>query len=571
MGFGLRLTPTRSATFILAAILLLIGFKHVSQSPFYHVPIQFIPSSYNWAQHPLKHPIQNQDMVKPPRGHPLELPRIQHDFAASELRKRDIAIHEQRRREIKQAFQKSWISYEESAWGRDELKPVSLGSQDTFGGWAATMIDSLDTLWLMDMKPEFYRAVEYVASLDWNQPSGDGFNVFETNIRHLGGLLSAFELSGEESLLSKAIELGDLLYATMDNPQHLPPHSVSFHDLKKGRSSPGNSQSSVSLGSMTLEFTRLSQLTSNPKYYDAVNRISLEFDRTQNETNLPGLWPVWIDAAKGFVLDSHSFSLGADGDSVYEYLIKEYMLLGGLEPMYGKMYRLAADAAIDNLVFRPNLPDQDDLLMLGSGEAGVRKGEPYRHLTPRVEHLGCFAGGMFAIGGKVFAREDHVEVGEKLARGCAHAYAAYSHGIMPEVVNVKACPTKEACEFSSPQKIPSKANPPGFSARDRGYFLRPEAIESLFVLYRITGKEDLRDIAWDMWTSISKATETEGAFAAVEDVTRENLTQLDSMESFWLAETLKYFWLIFSDERFVSLDEWVFNTEAHPLRRMRNM
>lgn len=109
---------------------------------------------------------------------------------------------------------------------------------------------------------------------------------------------------------------------------------------------------------------------------------------------------------------------------------------------------------------------------------------------------------------------------------------------------------------------------PGFTKLDdRHYILRPEAIESVFILYRITGREDLLEAAWDMFTSIQKATETPLANGAVSDITVEVAPQTDSMESFWMAETLKYFYLIFSDPKTISLDEYVFNTEAHPLRR----
>ncbi|KAF4447173.1 alpha-mannosidase 1a [Fusarium albosuccineum] len=501
-------------------------------------------------------------MARPPRGSPSNLPRIQHDFSENELKKRDSETMEQRRVEVKQAFEKTWAAYEKYAWGRDELKPLSLEGSDTFSGWAATIVDNLDTLWIMDMKRDFYKVVDFIARLDWDLPTSDGFNVFETTIRHLGGLLSAYELSGESVLLAKAIELGDLLYATFDNPERMPPHTIKFHELKGGRGHPEPRQSTASLGSMTMEFTRLSQQTGNPKYYDAVDYISRAFERTQNETALPGLWPLQINAKMGFRVDDTRFGLGANGDSLYEYLIKEYVLLQGLDTKYEKMYLQAADATIEHLMFRPRLPGQDDLLMLGEAKVLPRTKEV--KLKTDVEHLTCFAGGMFALGGRALGRGDHVVIGDKLARGCAHAYSVFPHGLMPEIVEVEACPTREPCEF-----IPaSKKEPLGFQARDRPYLLRPEAIESIFVLYRITGNQEFRDIAWNMWTSIKTAAETKEAFAAVEDVTAEQVKLKDYMESFWMAETLKYFYLIFSDEDVISLDEWVFNTEAHPLRRM---
>lgn len=86
---------------------------------------------------------------------------------------------------------------------------------------------------------------------------------------------------------------------------------------------------------------------------------------------------------------------------------------------------------------------------------------------------------------------------------------------------------------------------------------RPEAIESVFILYRITGDQRLQDAAWRMFTSIENMTRTDIAHASIQDVRFTDSAKLDKMESFWLAETLKYFYLIFSEPGLVSLDEYV--------------
>ncbi|KAK8872286.1 Endoplasmic reticulum mannosyl-oligosaccharide 1-2-alpha-mannosidase [Apiospora arundinis] len=113
--------------------------------------------------------------------------------------------------------------------------------------------------------------------------------------------------------------------------------------------------------------------------------------------------------------------------------------------------------------------------------------------------------------------------------------------------------------------------PFGFvNARDPRYLLRPEAIESIFILYRVTGDEKLRDVAWAMFQGIMKSTKTEYANSAIADVTVEAETEKqDSMESFWLAETLKYVYLIFSPPDLISLDEFVLNTEHHTCGKRR--
>jgi len=88
---------------------------------------------------------------------------------------------------------------------------------------------------------------------------------------------------------------------------------------------------------------------------------------------------------------------------------------------------------------------------------------------------------------------------------------------------------------------------------------RPEAVESLFILYRITGNITLQDKAWNMFQAVEKHTRTEIANAAIDDVTTTDPPppKSDRMESFWTAETLKYFYLIFSELDLISLDEYV--------------
>jgi mannosyl-oligosaccharide alpha-1,2-mannosidase len=108
------------------------------------------------------------------------------------------------------------------------------GSKDPFGGWAATMVDSLDTLWIMDLKEEFREAAQAAAKLDWANTTEAGINLFETTIRHLGGLLGAYDLSGEPALLSKATELGDMLYMAFDTPNRMPGFWLTFEAARSG-------------------------------------------------------------------------------------------------------------------------------------------------------------------------------------------------------------------------------------------------------------------------------------------------------------------------------------------------
>ena len=86
-------------------------------------------------------------------------------------------------------------------------------------------------------------------------------------------------------------------------------------------------------------------------------------------------------------------------------------------------------------------------------------------------------------------------------------------------------------------------------------------------MYRVTGDEHYRETAWRLFQAINRFTRTQHGNAALDDVTSSPPTKSDSMESFWTGETLKYLYLIFSEPDVVNLDEFTFNTEAHPFRR----
>ncbi|KAH0444232.1 glycosyl hydrolase family 47 [Colletotrichum camelliae] len=572
--FHLRNSPPTYrvlALFVILVFVSLLFLKEEVEEP--TIPRSSFPysrSSYDWSTHPQKHPVPDAEMARLPSEEPLELPRIQFEFAAerSDSLKRDLGLMSSRRHEVRNAFKKSWQSYARHAWGYDELQPLSLRGRNRYNGWGATLVDSLDTLWLMGLHDDFNDAVQYVGAIDWNNSTDPRCNLLETNIRYLGGLLSAYDLSDEPVLLNKAIELANMLYAAFDTPNRFPPYTFNFADLRAGKVLPDPYQSAASIGSLSLEFTRLAQITGEHKFYDAIERIKTTFDQIQNETLLPGLWPNFINVRDDFQTPNNIFRLGGDGDSLYEYLPKMHVLLGGLDPTYETMYRSAAKAAKAQLLYRPMTPRMDDVLLLGT--AIVNEKLLKIDQIAELEHLSCFAGGMFAMAGKLFESPEDVEVGDRLTRGCVWAYRSFKSGIMPEKSQIVKCDTIEACPWDEQKWVAqsSRHSPRGFSRIDNPrYNLRPEAIESLFILYRVTGREDLLDMAWDMFQAIQKATATDDAHAVVADVTYSQSRQEDSMESFFFAETLKYFYLIFSDPEMINLDEWVFNTQAHPLKR----
>lgn len=444
------------------------------------------------------------------------MPKVQYHFQPLSADKEKTKLY--RQDAVKQVFLRAWNSYKE----KHELAPVSGGSKNTFGGFGATLVDSLDTLLIMDAQDEFQYAVTAAANISFNPESStlETLNMFETTIRYLGGFLAAYDLTDckEPMLLEKAVEIGDMIYASFDTPNRMPVTRWNPRQAKQDQMAADNAII-AELASSSLEFTRLSQLTGDMRYYDAVARITNVLLEQQNQTRLPGMFPINIDVRDQNLTQGTKFSFGAMADSAFEYFGKTHQLLGGREIQYQKLYEGAMGTAIDTLLFRPMLPDKADVLISGTYHDGAGT-------DTQGQHLACFAGGMYLLGGKLFQNETHVDVGRKLTDGCVWAYQHSLHGIMPEVFKMNRCPSFEACDWNTDQ-ISAFTH-----ISDARYVLRPEAIESVLYSYRITGDEKYQEIAWEMFQAIEKYTRTEFANAALVDVTAQEPQKVDSMESF---------------------------------------
>ncbi|KKY29258.1 putative class i alpha-mannosidase [Phaeomoniella chlamydospora] len=463
----------------------------------------------------------------------------------------------------------------------------------------------MDTLWIMGMKKDFEECVKMVEKIDFTMNGLVVLNVFETTIRYLGGLLAAYDLSEGQypTLLSKAIELGDILYSAFDTPNRMPVMRWEWQKTANGAPIEAAESTLIAeIGSLGLEFTRISQLTKDPKYFDAIQRVYDELEKAQPTTAIPGLWPIILDA-KALTFTFNLFTLGGMADSAFEYLPKQYLLVSGRKDQYKNMYESAIEAAKNHLFFRPLVPTEKPLLFSGTAKA-ILDGPPV--LDPQGQHLTCFAGGMVALGAKAFDRREDLEIARQLTEACMWAYESLPSGLMPEVFHTLPCQTgvskpedptqcvwniekwhkgitdkfaetdaKVAEPPSAETYVKGKGLPPGFiDVDDARYILRPEAMESLFILYRLTGEQSFADSAWKMFSSIVNATETDIAHAGVKDVRKpmskdspDRQANLDDrMESFWTAETLKYAYLAFEEPGVVDLGQWVLNTEAHPLK-----
>jgi mannosyl-oligosaccharide alpha-1,2-mannosidase len=303
-------------------------------------------------------------------------------------------------------------------------------------------------MWIMGLREEFNEAVDAIDSMDFSTCSLEELNVFETTIRYLGGFLAAYDLSGNKILLKKATQMGDMLYAAFDTPNRMPITRWKFKEAAAGITQEAHIWVIVpEIGSLTLEFTHLSQLTGDPKYYDAVHRVMEVFEHQQMQTNLPGMWPISVDARnKNFRMDT-GFTIGGLADSMYEYLPKQHMLLGGGTEMYEKLYQNALETMKKYIFYRPMVPDGENLLVPGHVRVFDKGDLENREVTYEAQHLGCFAGGMVSIGAKIFRKDTDLDVGKRLVEGCLWGYEKMPQGIMPEIMELTPCPSNSSCEW----------------------------------------------------------------------------------------------------------------------------
>jgi len=403
-----------------------------------------------------------------------------------------------------------------------------------------TLVDSLDTLWLMGLKEEFREARDWVASSLSFDRAGT-VSVFETTIRELGGLLAAYDLSKDKVFLTKAQQLADKLTPAFNSPSGIPYGMVNFKSGQPSGGWSGNSAILSELGSLQLEFRYLSQATQRSDYELKAMKA---FQVMHRRKPASGLFPIKVSNRDGAFAESQ-ITFGALGDSFYEYLLKVWIQGGRKETWLRDMY----DAAMDGVM---------DKLLLASDPSGLAFLSDYNGRTNnrKMDHLVCFMPGALALGAYTDlngldsprAQRD-LAVAQALMYTCYQMYHRMKTGISAEYV-----------EFPPRQDFV-----PGRSAQF--YILRPETAESLFILNKLTGNPIYRDWAWEIWQAIDKTCKTPTAYGAIRNVNQAGGGGIDDrMESFFLAETMKYLYLAQDPDTEIDLNKVVFNTEAHPMK-----
>lgn len=292
-----------------------------------------------------------------------------------------------RRYHVKKAMQFAWAGYEQYAFGMDEVKPESMQGSNGWGGFGTTLVDSLDTLWLMDMKEEFQRARDWVKDSLVNNRNRM-VSVFETTIRSLGGLLAAYDWSGDEVFLEKAHDLGNRLFVAVEkNEMGIPYGQVNLetgaiHNIAWT----GNMAMTAEFGTIQLEFRMLARLTGNRDFKDKTEK-PFHLLRDMHPAN--GLYPYFIkngNAAKP-EFGNNKLTFGAMSDSFYEYMLKIWLQGGRTESMYRDMYDDAIQGMHDELL---QVSSPSGLVFIADKNGG--------HLDTKMDHLVCFMGGLLALG-----------------------------------------------------------------------------------------------------------------------------------------------------------------------------
>ena len=276
--------------------------------------------------------------------------------------------------------------------------------------------------------------------------------------------------------------------------------------------------------------------------------------------------------------------LGSRGDSYYEYLLKQYLQTSRQESTYLSMYEEAMYGVERHLIAYTT---PHNYLFIGELLNGLPSNPSQDvSLHPKMDHLVCFMAGNLALGatlGKPLSSHDEtlltstakeqLRLGKELADTCYASYTISTTGLAGEITYFQPDPNGGP-DPSGNARADKRTTYTGASQDmyikplDRHNLLRPETVESLFILWRLTGDIKYREQGWLIFQAFEQyAKVPNGAgYSSLHDVTTIPAPMMDKMESFYLAETLKYLYLLFDDRQdLLPLDQWVFNTEAHPL------
>ncbi|KAK9452666.1 glycoside hydrolase [Dipodascopsis uninucleata] len=468
-------------------------------------------------------------------------------------------VWKERQEMVRQAFLESWNGYEQHAFGKDIYAPISKSGKNMGPdglGWI--IVDCIDTMMIMKLDDQVKVARDWIAN-NLTYDMDYSVNTFETTIRMLGGLLSAHFLSNYDDVyLEKAVDLANRLIGAFDTPSGIPYASVNLGTSEPKRShADQGSSSTAEAASLQLEFKYLSKLTGEAMYWEKAEKVIEVIDKNNA---VDGLVPIFINADTGR-FHGNQIRLGSRGDSYYEYLLKMYLQTNNQEPVYRNMYDESMDGVKKRLIQKSKPSGFTFVAELDNGIDGP--------LSPKMDHLVCFLPGNLALGATEgrplqvaqrlswsLRQASDMKLARELTKTCMEMYKVSETGIAPEIVYFNT-------EDHNAPDIKIKA-------MDAHNLQRPETVESLFIMWRITKDPIYREWGWQIFEAFYKYARLEdgSGYTSLGNVKKIPAVRRDDMESFWLAETLKYLYLLFEDDdSILDLEKVVFNTEAHPFAK----
>jgi mannosidase alpha-like ER degradation enhancer 2 len=416
------------------------------------------------------------------------------------------------RQKVVEACSHAWKGYMDHAYGFDDLRPLTATGKNWYGhSLLMTPVDAFDTFHMLGMKKEAEEAKKLILdSLRFDRDMN--VQVFEITIRLLAGLETAFETTKEKRFLTLATDLADRLLPAFETPTGMP---FRYVNLVTGKTS-DSANNPAEIGTLLLEFGHLSQLTGNPVYLKKAKKAILAVYERRAPTGLVG---TQINVLTGRWINRESHISGMI-DSYFEYLYKGWKLFG--DPDLKKAWEVH-QAAIKKYLIVKN--GGEWFLTHADMDSG-------KETAPFYGALDAFYAGLCAYSG---------DVSTGRAVQAANFGMWKKFGMEPEEFNFRTDSVTSAY-----------------------YILRPENLESCFYLFRSTRDPQYLWMGKRMVDDILLHCRTDKAFASLKDVRTHE--QINSMQSFFFAETLKYAYLLFADAGALNLEKYVLNTEAHPFR-----
>lgn len=422
--------------------------------------------------------------------------------------------------QVKQEMQRSWQSYRKYAWGYDVLLPLSKSGFNWYEqSLGISPYDAYSTLVVMGLDKEAKEIEKYALAKDWDK---DVYvQVFEVNIRILGGLLSMYEYTKNPKILAKVTDFADRILPAFDSPTGLPYHSI---NLRTGKTAgdkgvgKGNTINIAQGATYLFEFGILSYFTGDPKYYQAAKRATKAIFERRSGIGLPG---EHIDVETGEWVGTQWHHLQAGVDAYYEYMYKSLMIFP--DPEVHAMW----DESVKSI--EKYLSDIQDgrrfyaIVDMHTGKLLKRSVSLYDAFYPAIQ----------AVSGNVDAAEENQKTWDWIWNKFGLLPTRYHYG-------------DDKIEYANSE-------------------LNPEIIESAYYLHQITGKPEYLEMIKNYWRDIQTCCRNDLAFHAVNDVV--NKDKRDYLATYFFAETLKYFYIAFAGPAIFDFEQHVFNTEAHTFRK----